>query len=186
MADLRWKQGGDRARLEGCIRLAAHRWRRFDGIGLPANGNELTVKAISQEPGSRAESAVQHTGMRPPQRTHWPYHDSQRWRIAGESLEALATCTVAVGCIPPRGCAAYASQAPERLAVYLMALEMLEGDGDRLHRRVVATLYEFTGEHPAKHVLWWKHITDGLEEALNNLEGLAIPSKASPSSTCNP
>jgi len=62
---------------------------------------------------------------------------------------------------------------PERLEVYLTALEMLERDGDRLHRRVVAELYEFTGEHPARHVLRWKDITDGLEAALNKLAGVA-------------
>jgi predicted phosphate transport protein (TIGR00153 family) len=62
---------------------------------------------------------------------------------------------------------------PERLAVYVMALEMLERDGDRLHRRVVAELYDFYGEHPAQHVLRWKDITDGLEEALNELARVA-------------
>jgi predicted phosphate transport protein (TIGR00153 family) len=62
---------------------------------------------------------------------------------------------------------------PERMAIYLMAIETLERDGDRLHRRVVAELYEFTGEHPAQHVLRWKDITDGLEEALNNLARVA-------------
>jgi uncharacterized protein len=62
---------------------------------------------------------------------------------------------------------------PERLAVYVMALEVLEHDGDRLHRRVVAELYEFTGEHPAQHVLRWKDITEGLEEALNELARVA-------------
>jgi uncharacterized protein len=61
----------------------------------------------------------------------------------------------------------------ESMAVYLMAIETLERDGDRLHRRVVAELYEFTGEHPARHVLRWKDITDGLEEALNSLERVA-------------
>jgi uncharacterized protein Yka (UPF0111/DUF47 family) len=62
---------------------------------------------------------------------------------------------------------------PEGVVVYLMALEMLERDGGRLHRRVVAELYEFTGEHPAQHVLRWKDITDGLEEALNELARVA-------------
>jgi uncharacterized protein len=62
---------------------------------------------------------------------------------------------------------------PDGLNVYLMALEVLERDGDRLHRRVVAELYEFTGEHPAQHVLRWKDITDGLEDALNGLARVA-------------
>lgn len=62
---------------------------------------------------------------------------------------------------------------PERLAVYLMAIEVLERDGDRLYRRVVAELYQFTGEHPARHVLRWKDITDGLEDALNELARVA-------------
>jgi uncharacterized protein len=62
---------------------------------------------------------------------------------------------------------------PERLDVYVTALEMLERDGDRLHRRVMAELYEFTGEHPAQHVLRRKDITDGLEEALNELARVA-------------
>jgi uncharacterized protein len=67
---------------------------------------------------------------------------------------------------------------PERLDVYVMALEMLERDGDRLYRRVVAELYEFTGEHPAQHVLRWKDITDGLEEALNELARVAYTVQA--------
>jgi uncharacterized protein Yka (UPF0111/DUF47 family) len=62
---------------------------------------------------------------------------------------------------------------PERLEVYVMALEVLERDGDRLHRHVVAQLYEFTGEHPAQRVLRWKDITDGLEAALNELARVA-------------
>jgi uncharacterized protein len=61
----------------------------------------------------------------------------------------------------------------ESMAVYLMAIETLERDGDRLYRRVVAELYEFTGEHPAQHVLRWKDITDGLEEAINSLARVA-------------
>ena len=62
---------------------------------------------------------------------------------------------------------------PEGLAVYLLAIEMLERDGNRLHRRVVAESYEFTGEHPAQHVLRWKDITDGLDDALNELARVA-------------
>jgi uncharacterized protein len=61
----------------------------------------------------------------------------------------------------------------ESMAVYVMAIDTLEQDGDRLHRRGVAELYEFTGEHPAQHVLRWKDITGGLEEAINSLERVA-------------
>jgi uncharacterized protein Yka (UPF0111/DUF47 family) len=42
---------------------------------------------------------------------------------------------------------------PDRLSAYLTAIDDLEHQGDQLHRRVHARLYEFTGEHPAQHML---------------------------------
>jgi UPF0716 family protein affecting phage T7 exclusion len=35
----------------------------------------------------------------------------------------------------------------------LTAFDGLEHQGDQLHRRVHAQLYDFTGEHPAQHML---------------------------------
>ena len=52
-------------------------------------------------------------------------------------------------------------------------LAELEHEGDQLHRRVRAQLYDFTGEHPAQHRLRWKDITDGMEEALDELAHVA-------------
>ena len=57
----------------------------------------------------------------------------------------------------------------DRLNAYLTAIDDLEHEGDQLHRRVLAQLYDFTGEHPARHMLRWKDITDGIEHALNEL-----------------
>jgi predicted phosphate transport protein (TIGR00153 family) len=57
----------------------------------------------------------------------------------------------------------------DRLNAYLIAIDDLEHEGDQLHRRVLAQLYDFTGEHPARHMLRWKDITDGIEHALNEL-----------------
>jgi predicted phosphate transport protein (TIGR00153 family) len=61
----------------------------------------------------------------------------------------------------------------DRLNAYLTAIEDLEHEGDQLHRRVLAQLYAFTGEHPARHMLRWKDITDGIEHALNELAHVA-------------
>jgi predicted phosphate transport protein (TIGR00153 family) len=61
----------------------------------------------------------------------------------------------------------------DRLNAYLTAIEDLEHEGDQLHRRVLAQLYDFTGEHPARHMLRWKDITDGIEHALNELAHVA-------------
>ena len=38
---------------------------------------------------------------------------------------------------------------------------------------VRAELYDFTVEHPAQHVLRWLDITDGVEDALGQLERVA-------------
>jgi uncharacterized protein Yka (UPF0111/DUF47 family) len=62
---------------------------------------------------------------------------------------------------------------PNRLGAYLTAIDDLEHEGDQLHRRVPAQLYDFTEEHPAQHMLRWKDITDGIEEALNELAHVA-------------
>ena len=61
----------------------------------------------------------------------------------------------------------------DRLSAYLTAIDDLEHEGDQLHRRVRAQLYDFTTEHPAQHMLRWKDITDGIEEALNELAHVA-------------
>jgi predicted phosphate transport protein (TIGR00153 family) len=57
----------------------------------------------------------------------------------------------------------------DRLNAYLIAIHDLEHQGDQLHRRVLAQLYDFAGEHPARHMLRWKDITDGIEDALDEL-----------------
>jgi len=62
---------------------------------------------------------------------------------------------------------------PDRLSAYLTAIEDLEHEGDQLHRRVRAQLYDFTTEHPAQHMLRWKDITDGIEQALDELAHVA-------------
>jgi uncharacterized protein len=62
---------------------------------------------------------------------------------------------------------------PDRLNAYLTAIDDLEHEGDQLHRRVLAQLYEFTGEHPAQHMLRWKDVTDGIEHALDELAHVA-------------
>jgi uncharacterized protein len=61
---------------------------------------------------------------------------------------------------------------PDHISAYLTAIHDLEHEGDQLHRRVRAQLYDFTTEHPAQHVLRWKDITDGIEQALDELKGL--------------
>jgi uncharacterized protein len=62
---------------------------------------------------------------------------------------------------------------PDRIGAYLTAIHDLEHEGDQLHRRVLAQLYDFTTEHPAQHVLRWKAITDGIEQALDELAHVA-------------
>jgi predicted phosphate transport protein (TIGR00153 family) len=62
---------------------------------------------------------------------------------------------------------------PDRLNAYLTAIDDLEHEGDQLHRRVRAQLYDFTEEHPAQHMLRWKDITDGIEQALDELAHVA-------------
>jgi len=62
---------------------------------------------------------------------------------------------------------------PDRLNAYLTAIDNLEHEGDQLHRRVRAQLYDFTTEHPAQHMLRWKDITDGIEHALDELAHVA-------------
>jgi predicted phosphate transport protein (TIGR00153 family) len=62
---------------------------------------------------------------------------------------------------------------PGHLSAYLTAIDDLEHEGDQLHRRVLAQLYDFTGVHPAQHMLRWKDITDGIEDALNELARVA-------------
>jgi len=62
---------------------------------------------------------------------------------------------------------------PNRLNAYLTAIDDLEHEGDQLHRRVRAQLYDFTTEHPAQHMLRWKDITDGIEQALDELAHVA-------------
>ena len=62
---------------------------------------------------------------------------------------------------------------PDRLSAYLTAIDDLEHEGDQLHRRVRAQLYDFTEEHPAQHMLRWKDITDGIEQALDELAHVA-------------
>jgi len=61
---------------------------------------------------------------------------------------------------------------PDRLSIYLAAID-LEHEGDQLHRRVRAQLYDFTTEHPAQQMLRWKDITDGIEHALDELAHVA-------------
>jgi predicted phosphate transport protein (TIGR00153 family) len=61
----------------------------------------------------------------------------------------------------------------ERLRSYLISINEIENEGDRLYRRARADLYNFTGEHPARYVLMWKDIVEQLEEALDELEHVA-------------
>jgi uncharacterized protein Yka (UPF0111/DUF47 family) len=61
----------------------------------------------------------------------------------------------------------------DRLNAYLTAINDLEHEGDQLHRRVCAQLYDFTTEHPAQHMLRWKDIADGIEHALDELAHVA-------------
>jgi uncharacterized protein Yka (UPF0111/DUF47 family) len=61
----------------------------------------------------------------------------------------------------------------ERLRSYLISINEIENEGDRLYRRARADLYNFTGEHPARYVLMWKDIVEQLEEALDDFEHVA-------------
>jgi uncharacterized protein len=61
----------------------------------------------------------------------------------------------------------------EPLRAYLISINELENEGDRLYRRARADLYNFTGEHPARYVLIWKDIVEQLEEALDGFEHVA-------------
>ena len=61
----------------------------------------------------------------------------------------------------------------ERLRAYLIVINEIENEGDRLYRRARADLYNFTGEHPARYVLIWKDIVEQLEEALDGFEHVA-------------
>jgi predicted phosphate transport protein (TIGR00153 family) len=61
----------------------------------------------------------------------------------------------------------------EPLGTYLININELENEGDRLYRRARADLYNFDAEHPARYVLMWKDIIEQLEEALDGFEHVA-------------
>jgi uncharacterized protein len=61
----------------------------------------------------------------------------------------------------------------EQLRAFLVTINEIENQGDRLYRRARADLYNFTGEHPARYVLIWKDIVEQLEEALDGFEHVA-------------
>jgi uncharacterized protein len=61
----------------------------------------------------------------------------------------------------------------ERLRSYLITINDLENEGDRLYRRARADLYSFDAEHPARYLLVWKDIVEQLEEALDGFEHVA-------------
>jgi len=61
----------------------------------------------------------------------------------------------------------------EALRTYLINVNELENEGDRLYRRARADLYNFEGEHPARYVLMWKDIVEQLEEALDECEDVS-------------
>jgi uncharacterized protein len=61
----------------------------------------------------------------------------------------------------------------EQLRAFLVTINEIENEGDRLYRRARADLYNFTGEHPARYVLIWKDIVEQLEEALDGFEHVA-------------
>jgi uncharacterized protein len=61
----------------------------------------------------------------------------------------------------------------EPLRFYLIHINELENEGDRLYRHARADLYNFEGEHPARYVLMWKDIVEQLEEALDGFEHVA-------------
>ena len=56
---------------------------------------------------------------------------------------------------------------------YLININELENEGDRLYRRARADLYNFDAEHPARYLLIWKDIVEQLEEALDHFEHVA-------------
>jgi uncharacterized protein len=59
------------------------------------------------------------------------------------------------------------------LQAYLITINEIENEGDRLYRHARADLYNFEGEHPARYVLQWKDIVEQLEEALDAFEQVA-------------
>ena len=61
----------------------------------------------------------------------------------------------------------------EPLRSYLININELENQGDRLYRRARADLYNFDTEHPARYLLIWKDIVEQLEEALDGFEHVA-------------
>jgi predicted phosphate transport protein (TIGR00153 family) len=61
----------------------------------------------------------------------------------------------------------------EPLRFYLIHINELENEGDRLYRHARADLYSFEAEHPAQFVLRWKDIVDEIERALDELEHVA-------------
>ena len=61
----------------------------------------------------------------------------------------------------------------EPLRSYLIHINELENEGDRLYRRARADLYNFNVEHPARYLLMWKDIVEQLEEALDAFEHVA-------------
>jgi uncharacterized protein len=61
----------------------------------------------------------------------------------------------------------------EPLRAYLVTINELENQGDRLYRRARADLYNFNAEHPARYVLIWKDIVEQLEGALDGFEHVA-------------
>jgi uncharacterized protein len=61
----------------------------------------------------------------------------------------------------------------EQLRAFLVTINEIENEGDRLYRHARADLYNFTGEHPARYVLIWKDIVEQLEEALDGFEHVA-------------
>jgi uncharacterized protein len=61
----------------------------------------------------------------------------------------------------------------EPLRRFMLVINELENQGDRLYRRARADLYSFTGEHPAQRALIWKDIVEQLEEALDGFEHVA-------------
>ena len=54
-------------------------------------------------------------------------------------------------------------------------VQELEDEADRLYRRTVAELYEFSSDqpHPARYLLLWKDIVEQLEEAMDGVEDIA-------------
>jgi len=61
------------------------------------------------------------------------------------------------------------------LQSYMVRIDELESEGDRIYRRALAGLYAFSDEDDrlARHVLTWKDIVDELERAMDSLEHVA-------------